>query len=108
MRPQRKIKARKQFLRAIDVFVYAELLIGFVAYIALDFERRFVISLMWFRDSNVVLFTLISTSAMLYIQRSSTQLKDLGIHSRSLVMTIYMTILVLISILAPSTSFIQH
>ena len=63
---------------------------------------------MRFLDLIVIVFTLIAISSMIYIQSRSSKLKDLGIHASSLVMTIYVALLILISILTASTSYIWY
>lgn len=57
---------------------------------------------------NLFIFTLISISSMIYIQRKSAKLEGLGIQTSSVVMTIYMILLVLISVCATANMCVEY
>ena len=61
-----------------------------------------------FLNLNLFIFTLISISSMIYIQRKSAKLEGLGIQASSVVMTIYMILLVLISICATAHMCVEY
>ena len=85
----------------IDIIAYVLLLfftILLVVYEILDQNHRFHSTLIRIRNDCIFTYTLISTISMVYIQVKSAKLRELGIKQSYLIMTLYVILLILISI----------
>ena len=93
----------------IDIIAYVLLLICtslLVVYEILDQSHRFHSTLKRFRNDCIFTYTLISTISMIYIQVKSAKLRELGIKQSYLIMTLYVILLILISIVAAVSTHI--
>ena len=103
---QRKIHCRRLFLVGMDLIMYSLLVIAYGIFVSCNLGNytNWIKELQRFRNYTVFSFTLIGIISMTYLQRRSCKLKGMGIHSDSLIMKVYVSLLVLISIgIASST-----
>lgn len=103
---QRKIHCRRLFLVGMDLIMYSLLVIAYGIFVSCNLGNYtdWIEELQRFRNYTVFSFTLIGIISMTYLQRRSRKLKGMGIHSDSLIMKVYVSLLVLISIgIASST-----
>ena len=85
----------------IDVIALAVIVMVTVILVIFQITKKydlFNLGLIRLRNDCIFTYTLISTISMIYIQRKSAKLKELGIGQSYVIMTCYVSLLVLISI----------